>query len=295
MTEVLTTTDKTSAEPSTAEHVSVFLRDHDRDRWLSTLFAPATVRPALQALYAFNAEIARVRELVSDPLPGEMRYQWWRDVLAGQGRGEVASHPVAAVLLDTIARYRLPLGAFENLIEARTFDLYDDPMPTVGDLEGYCGETSSALIRLGSMILADGRDPGGADAAGHAGVAYAITGLLRALPWHASQGLVMLPADRMEAHGVRRDDVLRGRDTPALRALLADMRQLARRHLEQTRSRIAEVGPRIAPAFLQVALVEPYLDRMDKAGYAPFATEVNLPGWRKVGLLWLAAWKARIP
>lgn len=295
MTEVLTTADKASDDPSAAGHVSEFLRDQDRDRWLSTLFAPAPARTALQSLYAFNAEIARVRELVSDPLPGEMRYQWWRDVLAGHGRGEVASHPVAAALLETIARYRLPLSAFDHLIEARTFDLYDDPMPSVGDLEGYCGETSSSLIRLATMVLADGRDPGGADAAGHAGVAYAVTGLLRALPWHASQGLVMLPSDRMAAHGVERDDVLRGRDTPSLRALLAEMRDLARQHLAQTRARIGEVSPAVAPAFLPVSLVEPYLGRMERSDYHPFHTAIDLPGWRKVGRLWLAGWKARIP
>lgn len=294
MTEVLTTTDKPSADASAAEHVSVFLRDHDRDRWLTTLFAPAPVRSALQALYAFNAEIARVRELVSDPLPGEMRFQWWRDVLAGHGRGEVQAHPVAAALLEVIARYRLPLSAFENLIEARTFDLYDDAMPSVRDLEGYCGETSSAMIRLATMILAEGKDPGGADAAGHAGVAYAVTGLLRALPWHASQGLVMLPADRLAAHGVTRDDVLRGRDSPGLRAVLAEMRALARRHLDETRARIGSVSATIAPAFLPVALVDPYLAGMERADFDPFRTSVEVPGWRKIGRLWLTAWKARI-
>jgi 15-cis-phytoene synthase len=275
--------------------VSSFLRDHDRDRWLSTLFAPAQHRAGLQALYAFNVEIARVRELVSDPLPGEMRYQWWRDVLAGQGRGDVESHPVASALVHVMARYRLPAQALQDLIEARTFDLYDDPMPGVGDLEGYCGETSSALVRLASLVLADGGDPGGAEAAGHAGVAYALTGLLRALPWHASQGLVTLPADRMAAHGVSRDDVLRGRDTPGLRALLAEMRALARRHLAETRARIGTVTPVIAPAFLPVALVEPCLALMERRDYDPFRTPVDLPAWRKVGLLWLAAWKARLP
>jgi phytoene synthase len=294
MTEVLTTTDEWSGDPSAQGDVSAFLRDHDRDRWLSTLFAPAPARPALQAVYAFNAEIARVRELVSDPLPGEMRYQWWRDVLSGRGRGEVLAHPVAAALLDAIGRYRLPTSAFENLIEARTFDLYDDPMSSVVDLEGYCGETSSALIRLATMVLADGQDPGGADAAGHAGVAYAVTGLLRALPWHASQGLVMLPADRMAFHGVSRDDVLRGKDTPGLRRLLAEMRSLARRHLDATRAQIGAVSPTIAPAFLPAALVEPYLDRMERHDFDPFRTAVDLPGWRKVGRLWLTAWRARI-
>ena len=75
------------------------------------------------------------------------------------------ANPVAAALDDAIVRFRLPRQALVDLIDARAFDLYDDPMPTLADLEGYCGETSSSLIRLGSLILADGSDPGAADAA----------------------------------------------------------------------------------------------------------------------------------
>ena len=55
------------------------------------------------------------------------------------------------------------------------------------------------------------------------------------------------------------------------------------------------MSPAIAPAFLPVALVEPYLARMERPDYAPFQTAVDLPGWRKVGRLWLAGWRARIP
>ncbi len=272
--------------------VTQLVRESDPDRWLATLFAPVDKRPALMALYAFNQEIARVRDIVSDPLPGEVRYQWWRDLLTGQARGDVGGHPIAAALLDTVERYKLPRQALLDLIEARTFDLYDDPMPSIDDLEGYCGETSSALIRLASLVLAEGADPGGAEAAGHAGVAYAVTGLLRALPWHASRGQVFMPADLMLEHGVTRDDIVSGRDSSALRVLLGAIRAIARGHLDETRARIGSVDTAIAPAFLPLALVSTYLDRMDRPDYHPFQTRVELPNWRKIWLLWRAAKRA---
>jgi phytoene synthase len=269
------------------------LRVQDRDRWVSTLFAPSRHRDGLVALYAFNLEIARVRDIVSDPLPGEMRFQWWRDLLSGQARGDVSSHPVAAALLRAMARYNLPAAALSTLIEARTFDLYEDPMPSLNDLEGYCGETSSIIIRLATFILADGADPGGADLVGHAGVAFALTGLLRALPFHASRGQVFLPADMMQAHGVTREDVLSARDTPGLRSLLAELRARARHHLTETRLAIGSIGPGLAPALLPVCLVEPYLRQMEAKGYAPFRTPVSLPDWRAIWTIWRAARRAR--
>jgi len=58
-------------------------RSHDFPRYASTLFVSTEQRRALLALYAFNVEICRVRDQVSQPLPGEIRLQWWTDLLAG--------------------------------------------------------------------------------------------------------------------------------------------------------------------------------------------------------------------
>jgi phytoene synthase len=269
------------------------IRAADRDRWLTSLFAPALTRRHLQALYAFNLEIARVRDLVSDPLPGEVRLQWWRDLIEGVARGEVYGYPQAAALLDTIQRFHLPSKPFLDMIEARIFDLYDDPMPSVDDLEGYCGETSSALIRLASIVLADGTDPPSADCAGHAGVAYAVTGLLRAFVWSCARGQVYVPEDIMRRHGVTRDSLLRGPATAAVRAALAELRRLAWRHLNETRRRIDSVAGNVAAAFLPVALVAPYLTRMEQTGYDPYRTRVEIPQWRRQWIIWTSARRAR--
>ncbi|MEJ1159479.1 phytoene/squalene synthase family protein [Prosthecomicrobium sp. N25] len=269
------------------------VRATDKDRYLAGLFAPSAARPHLYALTAFSGEIARVRDRVSDPLPGEVRLQWWHDLLEGTARGEAGAHPVAAALLDTVERFRLPRAALTRLIEARSFDLYDDPMPTLNDLEGYAGETASALIQLSAIVLAGGRDPGTAEAAGHAGVAYAITGLLRAVGFHAARGQVYVPADVLDRYGAQRADVLAGRSTPAILAALTEMRGHARKHLARTRALMPSVPVETGPAFLAVALVEPYLARMEKLGGDPFRTVVDLPGWQKQLILWRAARQAR--
>ena len=270
-------------------HCEALVRDGDRDRYLATLFAPADKRPALFALYAFSQECARVRETVATSLPGEIRLQWWRDALQGEARGDVKANPVAAALDDTITRYRLPRQALVDLVDARVFDLYDDPMPSVNDLEGYCGETSSVLIRLAAMILADGADPGAADAAGHAGVAYAVTGLLRAFPWHARRGQVYVPAEILDRHGVARDQLVAGQGGPGLLAALTEMRALARTHLDRARAPRTSVTGTIAPAFLPTALVPLYLGAMERPDYDPYKTVVDASPWRKQLALWWPA------
>ena len=270
-------------------YCEALVRDGDPDRYYASLFAPADKRPHVFALHAFSLEVARIRDAVSEPMLGDIRLQWWRDALQGEARGDVRANPVAAALDETIVRFRLPRPALVGLVDARVFDVYDDPMPTMPDFEGYCGETSSILIRLASIILADGADPGGADAAGHAGVAYAIAGLLRAFPWHARRGQIYVPADLLDRHGVTREDVVSGRGGPGLVSALAELREAARDHLERARRLRATVSPTIAPAFLPVALVSAYLKEMERGDYDPFRTVIDLPRWRKLWLLWAAA------
>ena len=247
-------------------HCEALVREGDPDRYWASLFAPAGKRRHLHALYAFNFEIARVRESVREALMGEIRLQWWRDALQGEVRGDVRANPVAAALDDTIVKFRLPRQSLVDLIDARIFDLYEDPMPSLNDLEGYCGETSSSLIQLSGIVLSDGAESSTADAAGHAGVAYA--------------------ADILAHHGVVRDDIVAGRGGPGLRSALADMRAVIRRHLDQARTLRSTIPPAAEPAFRPLALVEPYLKAMERRDYDPFHTQVDLPQWRRILALW---------
>lgn len=269
------------------DHCEELVRAGDKDRFLATLFAPQKYRRPLHALYAFNLEIARIRETAHEPMPGEIRLQWWRDVLGGAGRGEVSAHPVAAALRETVVRYRLPPKMLEDLIDARTFDLYDDPMLSLAELELYAVRTSSALIEMAARILSDGKD-GAGDLAGHAGIAYAMAGLLRAMPIHAARRQLYLPQDVLERHGARAEDVFARQATTELRAALAELRLRARRHLTAAVNLAAAAPASIAPALLPAALVRPALDRMERRSYQPFKPS-DIPQWRRQWILWRAA------
>jgi 15-cis-phytoene synthase len=273
-------------------HAANHVRNLDHDRYLGALFAPGEARQGLFALYAFNAEIARIRDVVTEPLAGEMRLQWWRDTLAGE-RAEGEDHPVAAALIATIKRYNLPIEPFIALIEARSFDLYDDPMPTWRDLEGYCGETSAAIMRLASLILAGGRDPGSAALSGHAGMAYALTGLLRAFPWHARRQQCFLPHELLLSEGASPESIFEGQETPELLMSLKLVRERAREHLAALRKDITRMDRVMAPAFYPVCLVEPYLDSMERADYRPFQSVIDISPLRKLWLIGRGRWLSK--
>ncbi|MCC2113698.1 MAG: squalene/phytoene synthase family protein [Hyphomicrobiales bacterium] len=264
----------------------------DKDRFFASLFAAAESRPHLYALYGFNAEIARVRELVSDPFPGEMRYQWWRDALSGSGHGDIDAHPLASALVITKQRYELPVELFDAVLEARSFDLYEEPMAGLDELEAYGRDTSAAIIRLAAHILTGRPQPELEKVCCHAGIAFALTGLLRALPVHSGRRQLYLPADRLADHGIDPEEVFAGTVTPNLLALLAELRGVIRSHISETRKMICDVPVAAAPAFLPISLIECYLKEMERPGYDPFRSIVVVPQWRRQWLLWRSARKA---
>jgi 15-cis-phytoene synthase len=259
------------------------VRAADRDRFLASLFAPAEHRGALQALYAFNVEVARVREAAREPLPGEIRLQWWTEVIGGARGEEAGANPVAAALLAAIERYGLPPAKLTALIEARRFDLYDDPMARIADLEAYARDTASGLLAMAAQILGGGAAEPAADAAG---IAYAIAGLLRAFPQHAARRQLYVPAEILERHGVAPRHIFAREASDGLRAALTELQELARRHLDAARAPLLALPAAALPAYLPIALVRPTLDRL--AQDDPFAPGEIAP-WRRQWLIWRAA------
>ena len=159
-------------------HCQALVRDHDRDRYVSTLFAPDAARPHLLALYAFDIEVRRIPLAVSEAQIGLIRLHWWRDTIAALYGGHAAGHPVAEALSSAIAAGNLPKQALLDLLEAHEFDLYADPMADLSQLEGYLGETSSRLIQMAMMILDAQAAPRAAAVAGLAGVAHGLATIL---------------------------------------------------------------------------------------------------------------------
>jgi 15-cis-phytoene synthase len=257
------------------------VRSHDFVRYASTLFVPAQERRALLALYAFNVEISRIRDQVSQPLPGEVRMQWWTDLLEGDGHGGVEGNPVAAELLHAIGGFELPTEPLLRLIDEHQFDLYNDPMPTLAALEGYVHETSSALFTLGARLFAP-PSPDVEHLARHAGFALGFAQVISSLPRDAARRQLFLPLQFLQSHGSNIEEVFAARQTVGARAAINQLIGESSRHLQTAEGLLSQVPAMIRRVFLPLALVRRDLARMSRADNDPFAPWMR----SRLSILW---------
>ena len=275
-------------EQSPARYCADEVRRHDNDRYLTTLFAPSKTRERLFALHAFNVELARVRESVSGPLLGQVRLRFWHDSIAELFSGAPRRHPVMLALSESGATAWANRADLERLIAAREFDLCDEPPSTTEELEGYASSTAGTLAMLGLEALGV-TDEVSKAAARYVALAAALSGLLRAVPFHARARRLYLPADLMARHGLEREALFAGQGGAALTATARDVGAIASRYLDlawEFRRRV----PRAAlPALLQATLVDRDLARLERCGFDPFSLdEAPAPFGRQIALLMMA-------
>ncbi|NGX98312.1 MAG: squalene/phytoene synthase family protein [Candidatus Afipia apatlaquensis] len=278
-----------SAAPSNdaAAFCADLVRARDFRTYAASLFVSPEARRAWLALAAFNAEVAHVRDHVSQPLPGEIRLQWWRDVLTGEGRdaqGEAEANPVAAELLRAIAVHDLPIEMFVRLIDAHVFDVYDDPMPDMAALEAHCRDTSAALYGLRAKVLGV-NSPEAVRIAEHAGLAEGLVDTMLALPRHAARRQLYLPGDLINLHGVTAEEFFLRQASQPLKEALAHLRREAASQLQQAIAMLASAPVSSRAAFLPLAVIGKNLTRLELS--EPFAP----PLLSRLGILW-TTWRA---
>lgn len=277
-----------AANPAAESFCTDLVRAQDFRTYATSLFVAPDTRRAWIALAAFNAEVSHVRDHVRQPLPGEIRLQWWRDALTGGGqgtdRGEVEGNPVAAELLRAIALYDLPVEMLVRLIDAHVFDVYDDPMPDMAALEAHCRDTSAALYALRAKVLGVNA-PEIARLAEHAGIAEGLVDVMLALPRHAARRQLYLPGDLTSVKGVIAEEVFLQQTSPPLKDALAHLRGEARTQLDQALAMLADAPAAARPAFLPLAVIGKTLARLEVS--EPFAP----PQPSRLGALW-TTWRA---
>ncbi|SHI29580.1 phytoene/squalene synthase family protein [Wenxinia saemankumensis] len=167
------------------EACAEIVRKGDSDRFLAAMAAPVPARAALFPLYAFNVEIARAPFVSAEPMIGEMRLQWWRDAVAEIAAGQrPRAHEVVAPLAEVMRGRDLPVALFDEMAEARRWDLFSDPFDGPDDLRRHLDRTAGHLMWLSSRALG-GTDEAGARAVG---LAQGLAAWLRAVPELEARG-----------------------------------------------------------------------------------------------------------
>ena len=191
-----------SCEPGAMlSYCAGLVRDQAPGRYLATLFAPASVRPALFGLYAFDHEIAKVRHVVSEPMAGLIRFQWWRDALDAIAAGRPApAHPVARALQDAWRSFEISRARLDAAIDARERELDQAAPATLAALEQHLAATSSGLV-LAALQLLGVRDQPASDAGCRVGLAIGLADLLREIDVDRER-VLFLPRDLLSRHGI---------------------------------------------------------------------------------------------
>jgi len=265
------------------------VRRFDHDRYLTCLFAPTHAREDLFALYAFNHEIAKVAEIVTEPMAGQIRIQWWREGLDDVYAGDPRRHEVAEALAGAVRRHKLTRSAFDRLLDARERDLDDEPPATLDQLTQYAEETSATLVQLALEVLG-ARDDASMEVGRHVGIAWALAGIARAVPFHAAQRRLMLPGNLTWQAELDVHDLFELREPREVRPVVREVAQRAAEHLKAAEHGRQDIPRAAVPALFPATLARHYLRLLARHGHDPFAPEVQRPQpSRPMRLAWAAA------
>ncbi len=272
-----------------SNNLSYKARTEDFDRYLCTLFAKTSVRESLFSLILFNSEIAKVRWVVSDPILGNIRLQWWRDAIEGIYNNNVLAHDIVGSLHSALKKHKYNKVYFDRLIDGRTKDFESVRMQSIADLVHYAEETSAPLLYLFlETILQTGerRDSAIFSYTREVGISWALTGLIRAWPHHYSKGHVMLPFDLLKDPELFPPDSFKATFEKTIFEALAEVGRVANSHLEEAaklRGYISSTGLTII--HLLAVLCQVYLDRLSRCGFNPYLPESSIGPLRKQMLL----------
>lgn len=214
-------------------HCRDLVRTQDKDRFLLSLQGDQPQRAALWAIYSFNHEIAKTREIVTDTTIGLIRHQWWRDAIGAiYAGGPPPVNAIAYGLCDAIRSFDLPKEAFENLLYAREFDLENVLPSTIEGFFKYAECTNAPLFDLSLRVLGqDAKD----NALSSVSKVYGATGILRAFLFHASQHQCYLPSDVLLSHNVTAGQIYTGKaDQKDLRSIVETMAAKIEGELEKS-------------------------------------------------------------
>jgi 15-cis-phytoene synthase len=268
------------------EHCAALAREHARDQWLAALYARANARGALFALASFDYEIRHALKRARDPNLAAIRLAWWREVISGQRQSEAAGNPVALALRAAIDTYALPHAWLEAMLDARLQEIAPQDDFNHVAFRAFAEESEGARLRLASRIASGGQDLDPTDAHAPAGMALALTRVLRELPFKAGSAPTLLLTDVADRQGVSAADFDARRASPGVIAACAELRSLARDELTEAERRLKSSGSTILPAFIPLAPLRLDLDRLDRNADRPFDDVGEVSPLRRQWAIW---------
>ncbi|KZT73761.1 hypothetical protein DAEQUDRAFT_742871 [Daedalea quercina L-15889] len=280
-----------------AAYCSDLVRKRDYDSFLISHFWPRGLREHFIALRAFYVELASVQEAVSNITIGKMRMQFWRDALKGIADGSPPRHPIALALGRVCQAANLQTYHLKRIIDARDAELDMPTHMTLDSLTSHAESTSSTFLYLQLSLLSLSASTSLSHAASHLGIAQGITTLLRALPYHASQGRMVIPAEITARHGVSQEEIFRkGGQARGFEDAVFEFAVVANDNLQTCREilKAENKNPGSArPVLLNAVPTRLYLERLEAANFNAFDPSLQVRGWKLPWRIWSSYYKGQ--
>jgi phytoene synthase len=245
------------------------VQKYDPDRFATFLFVNPDAREDLFALAAYNHEIAKTREAVSDPVVGHIRLTWWREGMRDITLGLVREHPLTQDLAELVQSGKISADDLQEMAAMRERDLVEIPNPTMADFRNYVKNTGGLLQKLLAQSL-EITDPEILKAAEQTGIAWSMIGILRAVPFHAQFRRCFLPMDLLQQAGIR---IERLYDFPTETKL----RPVVERIADEAEACLENMPGHPRAIFALNKLTRIYIKRLRAAKYEPFQADINRP------------------
>lgn len=243
-------------------HTIEALKKADPDRFRTALLSEVQGRDDLMLLYAFHYELSKVPDVTSEPMLGQIRYQWWRDAVDEIYTGHpVRRHEISTPLAEMLQRTEVPRFWIDRLIDGRARDLDPQAFKNLADARDYARQTSGQLMQIAVKVL--GGKP--SDLVLKAGEAWGLTGLAR-------------------AYGYYHDRILQNLD---FQELLLEARKVYQ-------SAGHKADSQVFPALGYVVFIPGFLNRMSRADFDPLVDKVNYSPLNKQTRLIGATLRGRI-
>ncbi len=244
-------------------------------------------RAALYAVYAFCRFVDDIADDEGRRDPAALLARW-RDELSQVYAG-TPTHPIGCALADAVSRFHLPQAHLLDLIAGVEMDLRQRRYASFDELYTYCYRVASTVGLLCIEIFGY-QQPSARAYAVDLGIAFQLTNILRDVLEDARRGRIYLPLEDLRRFDCTEADLLGGRYSPRVGALMAFECGRARAYYLRARGALAaEDRGSLAAAEAMRSIYERLLDRIEARHFDVFGPKVTLPRYEKLTLA-LAAW-----
>ncbi|MDX1738165.1 MAG: squalene/phytoene synthase family protein [Alphaproteobacteria bacterium] len=249
--------------------------EKDRDRFLTVMLLPKSLREDVFTIYALNHELSKVSSAVSEATLGHIRLQWWREAIEECFQDNPRRHEITRPLAELMQRRNLSKSLFDQMLDAREDDLLDDPIQRLDHLMVYADKTGGNILRL--ALQATGiSDENTLAAAGRVGTAWALVGLMRALPFHLREKKQWLPEELVSRHKIDGRAMRDLAQSDELNFAVREICDIAENLISEARELRVSNDKNAVPLLQLAGLAKSYCKQLSQAQYNPYDSSLAI-------------------